>query len=87
MFAAVDAAERLLGFYALILDPPELDLAFVADDVQGRGVGRLLMEYMIGQARGAGPGAVRVVAHLSAEDFYRRVGAVRVGTAPRSRRR
>ncbi|MER6141848.1 GNAT family N-acetyltransferase [Streptomyces sparsogenes] len=80
VFAAVDAAGRLSGFYALILDPPELDLAFVADDAQGRGVGRLLVEHMIGQARDAGLTAVRVVAHPPAEDFYRRMGAVRVGT-------
>ncbi|MGW3728445.1 GNAT family N-acetyltransferase [Streptomyces sp. NPDC000851] len=51
---------RLLGFCALILDPPELDLAFVADDAQGGGIGRLLMEHMIGQARDAGLASVRV---------------------------
>lgn len=80
VFVAVGAAGRLLGFYALILDPPELDLAFVADDAQGRGVGRLLVEHMIDLARDAGLAAVRVVAHPPAEDFYRRLGAVRVGT-------
>ncbi|MEV8342595.1 GNAT family N-acetyltransferase [Streptomyces niveus] len=71
---------RLLGFYALLLAPPELDLMFVADATQGLGVGRLLVEHMKGQARDAGADAVRVVSHPPAEGFYRRVGAERVGT-------
>ncbi|MFE3204412.1 GNAT family N-acetyltransferase [Embleya sp. NPDC055664] len=80
VFAAVDAGDEPLGFYALVLDPPELDLAFVADDTQGSGVGRLLIEHMIDEAGRAGLTAVRVVAHPPAEAFYRRLGATRVGT-------
>ncbi|MFI9168320.1 GNAT family N-acetyltransferase [Streptomyces lincolnensis] len=80
VFVAVDETERLQGFYALTLKPPELDLAFVADDVQGNGVGRLLIEHMITQARAAGLTEVRVVSHPPAEEFYRRLGAERVGT-------
>ncbi|MBT2440247.1 GNAT family N-acetyltransferase [Streptomyces sp. ISL-36] len=77
---AVDAHGRVLGFYALLLDEAELDLAFVADEAQGRGIGRLLMEHMIGQARAAGLTSIRVVAHPPAEDFYLRTGARRTGT-------
>jgi GNAT superfamily N-acetyltransferase len=80
VFAAVDAVGRLLGFYALVLEPPELDLVFVADGAQGKGVGRFLIEHMIGQAREAGLTDVRVVSHPPAEEFYRRLGAERVGT-------
>ena len=80
VFTAVDAAGRLLGFYALVLEPPELDLAFVADDAQGTGIGRLLVEHMLGQAGRAGLASVRVVSHPPAEGFYRRLGAERVGT-------
>ncbi|MCX4564797.1 GNAT family N-acetyltransferase [Streptomyces albogriseolus] len=80
VFVAIDAADQLLGFYALMLDPPELDLAFVSDDVQGVGVGRLLIEHMLRQAGEAGLTEVRVVAHPPAERFYRRLGAERVGT-------
>lgn len=76
---AVGEAGRLVGFYALVLEPPELDLAFVADDVQGAGVGRLLVEHMLGEAREAGLAEVRVVSHPPAEEFYRRLGAERVG--------
>ncbi|MET9859495.1 GNAT family N-acetyltransferase [Streptomyces smyrnaeus] len=80
VFVAVDTVGRLLGFYALVVEPPELDLAFVADSAQGTGIGRLLIEHMIGQARQVGLTDVRVVSHPPAEEFYRRLGAERVGT-------
>ncbi|MEV3988773.1 GNAT family N-acetyltransferase [Streptomyces sp. NPDC049837] len=72
--------DRVLGFYALVLSPPELDLMFVADSAQGLGVGRRLIAHMTERARAAGVGAVRVVSHPPAEGFYRSVGARRVGT-------
>lgn len=84
-FVAVGADEqggRVLGFYSLVLDPPELDLLFVADEAQGRGIGRLLVAHMQSEARAAGLDRVRVVSHGPAEDFYHRTGAVRTGTAP-----
>ncbi|NDL57353.1 GNAT family N-acetyltransferase [Phytoactinopolyspora mesophila] len=80
VFVATDRGGRLLGFYALLLDPPELDLAFVADDAQGSGLGRALIEHMIAQAHAAGLPTVRVVSHPPAEMFYRRLGAERIGT-------
>ncbi|MCP3819682.1 GNAT family N-acetyltransferase [Streptomyces sp. A3M-1-3] len=80
VFVAIGADDRLLGFYALVLSPPELDLMFVADAAQGLGIGRRLVEHMTGEARRAGLTGVRVVSHPPAEGFYRSVGAVRVGT-------
>ncbi|WP_330172885.1 GNAT family N-acetyltransferase [Streptomyces sp. NBC_01498] len=80
VFLATGPDDRLLGFYALLLAPAELDLMFVADAAQGQGVGRLLVAHMTGEARAAGLGAVRVVSHPPAEGFYRGVGAERVGT-------
>lgn len=80
VFVAVGADERVLGFYALILSPPELDLMFVADAAQGLGIGRRLVEHMIDEAREAGLPAVRIVSHPPAEGFYRSVGAQRIGT-------
>jgi GNAT superfamily N-acetyltransferase len=80
VFLAVGAGDRVLGFYALVLAPPELDLMFVADDVQGSGIGRRLIEHMTGRARVAGLDGVRVVSHPPAEGFYRSVGARWVGT-------
>jgi GNAT superfamily N-acetyltransferase len=72
--------ERVLGFYALLLAPAELDLMFVADDAQGRGIGRLLAAHLTDRAREAGLTAVRVVAHPPSEGFYLSVGAGRTGT-------
>ncbi|MCX4825459.1 GNAT family N-acetyltransferase [Streptomyces sp. NBC_01142] len=79
VFVAVGEGDRLLGFYALVLSPPELDLMFVADAVQGLGIGRRLVEHMIGEARRAGLPGVRIVSHPPAEGFYRSVGAKRIG--------
>ncbi|OMI91420.1 GNAT family N-acetyltransferase [Streptomyces sp. M1013] len=83
VFVAADAdvdPGRVLGFYSLILAPPELDLLFVQDGMQGRGIGRLLVEHMTAEARAAGLARVRVVSHPPAEGFYRSVGALRTGT-------
>ncbi|MFB6874428.1 GNAT family N-acetyltransferase [Streptomyces sp. NPDC056323] len=81
VFVAVEAgSERVLGFYALVLEPPELDLMFVADDAQGRGIGRLLVGHLRVEAESAGLTGVRVVSHPPAEGFYRSVGARRTGT-------
>ncbi|MFI2645157.1 GNAT family N-acetyltransferase [Streptomyces sp. NPDC018610] len=85
VFVAVDADEpdgRVLGFYSLVLSPPELDLLFVADEAQRRGIGRLLVAHMRSEARAAGLDRVKVVSHVPAADFYHRVGAVRTGTVP-----
>ncbi|WP_327357607.1 GNAT family N-acetyltransferase [Streptomyces sp. NBC_01304] len=82
VFVAADGAGRVLGFYSLVCEPAELDLAFVADDAQGLGVGRQLVEHMLGEARAAGLDGVRVVSHPPSEEFYRRLGARRTGTVP-----
>lgn len=82
VFVAADRHDdRVLGFYALTLQPPELDLMFVADEAQGLGIGRLLIGHLREEARRAGLTGVRIVAHPPAEGFYRSVGAERTGTA------
>ncbi|MFE6702313.1 GNAT family N-acetyltransferase [Streptomyces sp. NPDC057718] len=81
VFVAADAMTgQVLGFYALLLDPPELDLMFVADSAQGLGIGRLLAAHLREEARSAGLTAVRIVSHPPAEGFYRSIGAEPVGT-------
>lgn len=70
----------LLGFYALLLGPAELDLMFVADRAQGRGIGRALVAHMLDRARESGLDSVRVVSHPPSEGFYLAVGARRTGT-------
>ncbi|MER6024281.1 GNAT family N-acetyltransferase [Streptomyces anulatus] len=81
VFVAEDIGTgRILGFYALLLDPPELDLMFVADSAQGLGIGRLLATHLREEARSAGLTGVRIVSHPPAEGFYRSIGAEPVGT-------
>ncbi|WP_424919965.1 GNAT family N-acetyltransferase [Streptomyces sp. wa1064] len=81
VFVAEDIATgRILGFYALLLDPPELDLMFVADSAQGLGIGRLLATHLREEARSGGLTGVRIVSHPPAEGFYRSIGAEPVGT-------
>ncbi|TWP45986.1 GNAT family N-acetyltransferase [Lentzea tibetensis] len=78
-------AERngeVLGFYGLVVDSAELDIMFVANEAQGLGVGALLVEHMLDQARQRGISAVRVVSHPPAAGFYERMGARRIGVIP-----
>lgn len=88
VFVAVGADEeggRVLGFYSLVLTPPELDLLFVADEAQGRGIGRLLVAHMESEARAAGSTASR-----SCRIFPPRTStsaSVRCGPGPPSRTR
>ncbi|MBB4679044.1 GNAT family N-acetyltransferase [Crossiella cryophila] len=77
-------AERPLGFYRLILDPPELDLLFVADHAQGLGLGARLLRHMLAEAARRGLTAVRIVSHPPAAEFYRRQGARQVRILPPS---
>ncbi|MGW3964780.1 GNAT family N-acetyltransferase [Amycolatopsis sp. NPDC005003] len=78
-FAATRHGE-LLGFYALL--EAELDLLFVADQAQGLGIGRRMVDHMLAEARERGLGSVRVVSHPPALAFYERMGARRTGTIP-----
>jgi len=74
--------ESALGFYSLVFHTqPELDLMFVSDAAQGRGVGRLLFDHMRTRAAALGAIAVKIISHPPARDFYRRMGAVEVGLA------
>jgi len=80
-FAAMTGNE-LLGFYALLEEPPELDILFVADAAQGLGIGSRLVTHMLAEARARGMRTVRVVSHPPALPFYLRMGARRTGTIP-----
>ncbi|MGP3635494.1 GNAT family N-acetyltransferase [Streptomyces sp. 24-1644] len=81
VFVAADTVTgQVLGFYALIISPPELDLMFVGDQAQGLGIGRRLIGHMKQEARRAGVTGVRIVSHPPAEGFYRGMGAEPVGT-------
>jgi GNAT superfamily N-acetyltransferase len=85
---SVDDREEIVGFASLLVPgrgvagEAELDFMFVADDRQGRGIGRALMADAVAVARGMGVGRIHIVSHPPAEPFYRSVGAERVGEVP-----
>jgi GNAT superfamily N-acetyltransferase len=74
----------IVGYYSLIVsgEDAELDLMFVADHVQGGGLGALLFRHMASVAKARGARRVRIVSHPPAEAFYLRMGAQRVGLKP-----
>jgi GNAT superfamily N-acetyltransferase len=73
---------QLMGFFSLtnLRNNPELDLMFVSDHAQGKGVGRLLFDHMLTVAGENGITRIHIVAHPPAEQFYLRMGASRSGT-------
>lgn len=87
IYLADIAAGRLGGFYSLtLLDEPELDLMFVADEAQGTGLGRALFDHMREVAAGLGLGGVKIVSHPPSVGFYLRMGAIQTGIAAPTRK-
>jgi GNAT superfamily N-acetyltransferase len=84
----VDDRGRIVGFASLLVPgrgvagEAELDFMFVADDRQGRGIGRALMDDVVTISRELGVERLHIVSHPPSEGFYRSVGAVRVGEIP-----
>lgn len=80
---AIDGDGTPLGYYSLVQgvapQEAELDLLFVADAAQGRGIGARLFAHMRRAARALGVRRVRIVSHPPAEAFYLRMGAKRIG--------
>jgi GNAT superfamily N-acetyltransferase len=87
MFVAEESG-ALPGFYSLcnVASEPELDLLFVSDVAQGRGIGALLFGHMLDTARALEIANIKIVSHPPAEGFYRRMGAKRIGTSAPSGR-
>lgn len=75
---------RVVGFYSLIVgaEVAELDYMFVADEAQGKGVGRRLFEHMQRTARQAGCVGVLIISHPPTEPFYAKMGVVGIGAEP-----
>lgn len=83
VFYIAERDRTLCGFYSLTLDgEPELDLMFVADGVQGSGLGSMLFRHMMTEARRQGIASIKIVSHPPSVGFYEAMGAVVVGTKP-----
>jgi len=77
-----EEAGLLFGVYSLFEHTPqqvELDNLFVEPTAIGKGVGKLLFDHAVEQARQRGYREMRIVADPNAESFYLRQGATRVG--------
>ncbi len=72
---------QVLGFYSLTgtVADAELDLMFVSDEAQGRGIGAALFRHMKITAKTCGLRAVKIVSHPPAKNFYLKMGALEVG--------
>lgn len=75
---------HLAGFYSLAGQAPEGELTYlyVEPDHIGSGVGRRLWQHAVDTARALGFERFTLDADPFAEDFYRRMGAVRIGLVP-----
>lgn len=81
VYLAETASGEIVGFYSLtLIDEPELDLMFVADHVQGEKLGSRLFTHMRAEAKRLRVVAVKIVSHPPSVEFYRRMGAIEVGT-------
>ncbi len=84
----VDDKGTIAGFASLLVPgrgvagEAELDYMFVADDQQGRGIGRFLFADIVAISREMGVGRIHIVSHPPSEGFYLSVGARRVGEIP-----
>ena len=75
--------ERPVGFYVLTKEPdgPHLDHLWILPSSMGRGIGRALFEHAAAEANRLGFRSMKIEADPNAEGFYKRMGAVRVGTS------
>ncbi len=80
----LEDGEHVIGFYALWGVETEAMLTdlFVEPDHIGRGHGRRLWDHAVETAQRLGYAIVTVHSDPHAEDFYRVMGAVRVGVVP-----
>jgi N-acetylglutamate synthase-like GNAT family acetyltransferase len=72
----------VVGFYSVTLksDSAELDLMFVANNAQNRGIGAQMIDHMRNLVSDMGLPGITIVSHPPAVGFYMRLGATRIGT-------
>jgi GNAT superfamily N-acetyltransferase len=81
VYAAVDATEQIVGWYALAGTGAALvlDNLWVRPEQIGTGVGRTLFEHAVAHAAARGAATLELEADPHAAGFYERVGMQRVG--------
>jgi N-acetylglutamate synthase-like GNAT family acetyltransferase len=81
-FVVCEVNDSLAGFYGLEIHgehDAELIALFVKPAVLRKGIGRLLIQHMIGAARQLGVRTVTIQGDPNAEDFYAAIGATAAG--------
>ena len=83
-FHLAEDESGILGFYGFEAEPDGIGVShmFVLPDASGRGVGRLLWNHAIGQARKQGASVLIAVSDPNAAGFYQRMGAEPAGARP-----
>src|SRR5437588_5288047 len=73
---------QAVGFYVLTTedDGLHLDQLWIVPAAMGRGIGGALFQHATAQARDLGFASIKFEADPNAAGFYKRMGAVRVGT-------
>ena len=66
------ALQGIAALHGLYVDPPRWK----------RGIGRVLFGAAVARAKGIKAGALMITAEPSAEGFYKRMGAIRIGEGP-----
>jgi len=77
-------AEQVVGFYGLTVNKPHgvLDFLYVSPDLLKQGIGRKLWDHLLKMAKSLGIQSISIDAEPNAENFYRSMGAKRIGTTP-----
>jgi GNAT superfamily N-acetyltransferase len=83
----LEEAARIVGYYGLHGEPPEmaLDKLFVEPDRIGTGCGKRLWQHAVATARGMGASVLTLASDPNAAPFYRAMGAEWVREEPTSR--
>ena len=83
----LEEAGRIVGYYGLLGEPPEmaLDKLFVEPDQIGTGRGRSLWQHAVTTARDMGASALTLASDPNAAPFYRAMGAEWLGEEQTSR--
>lgn len=76
-----DVAGKPAGFFALkvVSGEPRLDHLWIAPELIGKGIGRILFGRAVEEARRLGWSSFRLAADPYATDFYAKLGCVRIG--------
>jgi GNAT superfamily N-acetyltransferase len=83
----LEEAGRIVGYYGLLGEPPEmvLDKLFVEPDRIGSGCGKRLWRHAVATARELGASVLILASDPNAAPFYRAMGAEWVSEEPTSR--